>query len=58
MNRTSFEKQANMVSKRLGNYECEGQMSIFDVDWDSMSNKEKEQKNQREIDEMEPDFPF
>lgn len=22
--------------KRLGNYECENQMSIFDVDWDSI----------------------
>ena len=58
MNKTSFEKQANSVSRRLGDYKCEGQMSIFDVDWNSMSIKKEDQKDQRETDEMEPDFPF
>lgn len=58
MENMNFKKQADKVAKRLGNYECEGQMSIFDVDWDSIVCKEENQNNQRYIDEMEPDFPF
>ena len=35
----SCDKTADELAKGFKNYECEGQMSMFDVDWDSLNNK-------------------
>ncbi len=40
------------VMKRLENYECEGQMDIFDVDWEAIAKKEDKEKEDEKEDEM------
>lgn len=36
MEKNINDKQISSMLRRLGNYECENQMSIFDVDWNSI----------------------
>lgn len=46
------QKDIDMTSalKRLGKYECENQMSIFDVDWNSIQNTQAKQEMEYEDD--------
>ena len=50
MEKNTNDKQIANMLRRLGNYECENQMSIFDVDWNSIHKEST--SNDRSEDEL------
>lgn len=48
MRKTNYDKMVDSLSRRFKNYECEGQMTMFDVDWKSINGKDDEIGNQIE----------
>lgn len=55
----NYEKSIDKAISRLKNYECDGQMSIFDVDWESLQKKEPVESVKDElVEEDELDLPF
>ena len=40
------DKKIDAIIKKLGDYKCEGQMNIFDIDWDALYNLHSEESKE------------